>query len=130
MTRHQLHRYGPDADTRADPARAKGRRLVVTERARDALARLCHDRGRQALLLRWPGGAATLPLTLYSPGRFDVIIGHVASCPIYADVRQLGSSVVWSAVLDVDRSVWHPEWPLLRLDLAADEPAPTPMVVA
>lgn len=90
-------------------------RLAVTDRARRALVRLCHDHGQQALLLSWPGGAATIPLEHYSPGHFDVIIGHVASCPIYVDVRQLGSTPIRSAVLDVDRSAWRRDWPLLRL---------------
>jgi hypothetical protein len=29
-----------------------------------------------------------LPLSLYTPAAFDVIIGHIARCPIYVDVRQ------------------------------------------
>ena len=127
MTPQQLQQ--PSADPydsevgRLDPGGARPRRLAVTDRARYAVARLCHDHGRQALLLRWPGGAAVLPLTLYAPEQFDVIIGHVACCPVYADVRQLASSVTWSAVLDVDPSVWHRKWPLLRLEIADDEPA-------
>jgi len=107
------------------PARAgaAGRRLAVTDRARHALVRLCRDHGRQALLLCWPGGAVTLPLRLYAPGRFDVIIGHVARCPIYVDVRQLGYTATKYAVLDAERAVCHREWPLLRLERAARAPA-------
>jgi hypothetical protein len=66
------------------------RRLSVTEGARQAMVRLGRDNRQPAVVLSWPGGAAHLPRTLYRPGRFDVIIGHVAGCPIYADVRQLG----------------------------------------
>ncbi|HEY7045834.1 MAG TPA: hypothetical protein VH373_01340 [Jatrophihabitantaceae bacterium] len=127
MTPQHLRQRRADADPselgRLYPAGARPRRLAITDRARNALARLCRDHGRQALLLSWPGGAATLPLTLYAPGQFDVIIGHVACCPIYADVRQLGGSVTSSAVLDIDPSVWHRKWPLLRLELAAGGPA-------
>ena len=95
-----------------------GHRLHVTDRARDALVRLGHDHGRQVLLLSWPAGAVALPLALYAPGRFDVIIGHVARCPIYVDVRQLGCTT-GSAVLDVRQTVCDREWPLLRLQPAA-----------
>jgi hypothetical protein len=55
-----------------------GGRLVVSDAARDAIGRLCRDDRRQALLLCWPGGVACLPVSLYAPAAFDVIIGHLA----------------------------------------------------
>src|SRR5262249_18295129 len=68
----------------------RGGRLVVTDAARDAIRRLCRDTGRQALVLSWPGGAVCLPSSLYTPTAFDVIIGHIARCPIFVDLRRLG----------------------------------------
>jgi hypothetical protein len=68
----------------------RGSSLVLTDAARDAIRRLCRDTGRQALLLSWPGGAVRLPPSLYTPSPFDVIIGHIARCPIFVDLRRLG----------------------------------------
>lgn len=90
---------GPESH--ANPATA---RLMVTPRARRALARICGIKGRQALVLSWPGGATCLPAATYEPGAFDVIIGHVAGCPIHSDVRQLDYYRDRSAVIDTSRT--------------------------
>ena len=118
MTRTESTSPGAPGSPGSPGGANSGHRLHVTDRARDALARLGHDHGPQALLLCWPGGAVALPPALYVPGRFDVIIGHVARCPIYVDVRQLGCTT-GSAVLDVRETVWDRDWPLLRLRPAA-----------
>jgi hypothetical protein len=95
---------------------------MVTDAARDAIRRVCRQTGRQAVLLSWPGGAACLPSSLYTPAAFDVIIGHIARCPIYVDVRQLRFSAGARVVLDATQA-W-PQRPLLRLRPAGrPEPA-------
>jgi uncharacterized protein (DUF779 family) len=100
----------------------RGGRLVVTDAARDAIRWLCRDTGRQALLLSWPGGAVCLPSSLYTPSAFDVIIGHIARCPIFVDLRQLRVSAGARVVLDATHG-W-PRRPLLRLRPAGrPEPA-------
>jgi len=91
----------------------RGGRLVVTDAARDAIRRLCRDTGRQALLLSWPGGAVCVPSSLYTPTAFDVIIGHIARCPIFVDLRRLGFPAGARVVLDATHG-W-PRRPLLRL---------------
>jgi uncharacterized protein (DUF779 family) len=91
----------------------RGGRLVVTDAARDAISWLCRDSGRQALLLSWPGGAVCLPAALYTPTAFDVIIGHIARCPIFIDLRQLRFSAGARVILDASQA-WRRR-PLLRL---------------
>ena len=93
----------------------RGGRLVVTNRARDAIRCLCRAGGLQALVVAWPGGVACLPVARLSPSEFDVILGHIAGCPVYADVRQLGSFADTPAVLDLAAPMSWPERPLLQL---------------
>lgn len=76
-------------------------RLFVTARARRVLGRLRRDCGPHALLLSWPGGVTCLPAAMFVPSMFDVIVGHVAGCPIHADLRQLACYRDRRAVLDV-----------------------------
>jgi len=89
--------------------------LVVTDRARDAIRYLCRAGGPQALVVAWPAGVAYVPVAMFSPSEYDVIIGHIACCPVYADVRQLGFFADRHAVLDVAESMRSRERPLLRL---------------
>jgi hypothetical protein len=111
-----------DSSERVD---VRGGRLVVTDAARDAVRRLCRDTGRQVLLLSWPGGAVCLPSSLYTPTAFDVIIGHLARCPIFVDLRQLGFPAGARVVLDATHA--GPRRPLLRLRPAGrPEPARRP----
>jgi len=98
-----------------DCGAGRGGRLVVTDRARDAIRCLCRAGGLQALVVGWPAGAAYLPVAMFSRNDFDVIIGHVARCPLYADVRQLGFFADRHAVLDVAETMNWREQPLLRL---------------
>jgi uncharacterized protein (DUF779 family) len=93
----------------------RGARLVVTDRARDAIRCLCRAGGLQALVVAWPVDVTCLPVAMFSPSEFDVILGHIAGCPVYADVRQLGSFADRHAVLDVAESMRWRERPLLRL---------------
>src|SRR2546430_5129559 len=92
----------------------RGGRLVVTDRARDAIRCLCRASGPQALVVAWPA-VTCLPVARFSPSEFDVILGHLAGCPVYADVRQLGSFADTPAVLDLAEPMRWPERPLLRL---------------
>jgi hypothetical protein len=96
-------------------------RLVVTGRARDAIGYLCRAGGPQALVVAWPAGVACLPVAMFSRSEFDVIITHVACCPVYADVRQLGVFADRHAVLDVAESMRWRERPLLRLRAACGD---------
>lgn len=92
-----------------------GARIVVSDRARDAIRCLCRADGPQALVVAWPGGVAYLPAAMFSRSEFDVILGHIARCPVYADVRQLGAFADRHAVLDLAESMEWRERPLLRL---------------
>ncbi len=90
-------------------------RVVVTGRARRAIARTCREVGRQAVYLTWPAGATFLPAAAWRPGEFDVIVGHIARCPIYADVRQLALFAQRRAVIDVLDSRLPRRRPVLRV---------------
>src|SRR6266568_1642183 len=90
-------------------------RLVVTDRARDAIGYLCRAGGLQALVVAWTAGVECLPVAMFTPGEYDVIIGHIACCPVYADVRQLGFFADRQAVLDLAEPMRWREQPLLRL---------------
>jgi hypothetical protein len=116
------------SDSSSERVDTRGGRLVVSGAARHAIGRLCRDDGRQAVLLCWPGGVACLPLSLYTPTAFDVIIGHIARCPIYVDVRQLRFTVGTHAVLDATQAC--EQRPLLRLRPAHREPAPRRLIAA
>lgn len=78
-----------------------GARLVVTDRARRAMGRVCRDEGAQVVVLAWPGGATYLPVASYRPSKSDVVVGHIAGCPVYADLRRLGWSSRNRVVLDI-----------------------------
>lgn len=90
------------------------RRLSVTAAARRAVVRVRREVGPQAVFMSWPAGATYVPEAAYLPGEFDVIVGHVARCPIYADVRQLAFYRDRSAVLDVHEPQ-HQGRPVLRV---------------
>lgn len=69
-------------------------------------------------MLSWPGGATYLPITCYEPGEYDVIVGHMAGCPIVVDVRQLGWSPHTRVVLDIAQGPGPGRRPLLRMRYA------------
>jgi uncharacterized protein (DUF779 family) len=102
-------------DSTVDSSAERGGRIVVTDRARDAIRSVCREGGPQALVVAWPAGVAYMPATMFSGSEFDVILGHVARCPVYADVRQLGAFADRHAVLDLAESMQWRERPLLRL---------------
>ena len=77
-------------------------RFSVTPAAHAAARRLRRAKGDQAMVLSWPAGVAYMPVEAFHAGRFDAIIGHVARCPVYADIRQV-SSYPCHLVLDVAR---------------------------
>ena len=102
-------------ESTVDSSAERGRRIVVTDRARDAIRSVCRAGGPQALVVAWPAGVAYLPAAMFSRSDFDVILGHIARCPVYADVRQLGAFADRHAVLDLAESMEWRERPLLRL---------------
>jgi uncharacterized protein (DUF779 family) len=61
---------------------------------------VCRARGPHAIRLSWPAGVSYLPAKHHAAGPYDVIVGHVAGCPVYADVRQLSLFRERRAVLD------------------------------
>jgi hypothetical protein len=91
-----------------------GDRLLITARARKALRRLCAEAGRQHLVLTWPGGANYLPAAMHHAGPYDVVVGHVARCPIYADLRQLDLFRTRYMLIDVNDCAHPPGRPLLN----------------
>ncbi len=102
-------------ESTVDSSAERGGRIVVTDRARDAIRSVCRAGGPQALVVAWPAGVAYMPAAMFSGSEFDVILGHVARCPVYADVRQLGAFADRHAVLDLAESMQWRERPLLRL---------------
>lgn len=90
-------------------------RLRITTRARRVLRRLCVDQGDQHVIVTWPAGATTIPAAMHQPGRHEVIIGHVARCPIYVDVRQLGAYRNRQLVMDIPDSTSPPRRPVFRV---------------
>lgn len=105
--------------TAARPAR----RVEFTPAARSVIAAVCWRDGPQVVLLSWPAGAAYLPASCYLPGEFDVVLGHVEGCPIYADARRLVLFSTRRVTLDADASsVSHPHPPLHARALLSWEP--------
>jgi uncharacterized protein (DUF779 family) len=84
------------------PVSTRRARLTFTPAARRALVAVSRRDGQQAVLLAWSAGAAYLPCAAYVPYAFDVILGHVAGCPIYVDARRLAMFRDERVVLDVD----------------------------
>ena len=78
-----------------------GDRLQVTVRARRALTELLRTAGPHHLVLTWPAGVALLPAGLHRPSGHEAIVGHLARCPIYVDLRQVATWPTRQAVLDV-----------------------------
>lgn len=102
------------------------RRLRVTRHARRAVAEVRRSRGPVAIRLSWPSGVAYLPTRHHSASPYDVIIGHVAGCPVYADVRQLTLFRDRRAVLDARARAplfTAARRPVLRLSSAPAEDA-------
>jgi hypothetical protein len=92
--------------------------------ARAALRSACNNKGRQSVLLSWPGGATYLPSRCFEPGPFDVIVGRVVGCPVYADRRQLGLFLDSKVVIAAARPAPDVLVPLsVRVEPLTDESA-------
>jgi uncharacterized protein (DUF779 family) len=89
------------------------RKVAFTPAARRVLAAVCRRDGQQAVLLAWPAGVAYLPLEHYVPNAFDVIVGHVEACPVYADTRRLALFRNSHVVLDATAGSPSPRHPTL-----------------
>jgi uncharacterized protein (DUF779 family) len=96
-------------------------KVAFTPAARRALTTVARRDGPQAILLAWPAGAAYLPRADYVPHIFDVIVGHVAGCPIYVDTRRLAMFSDQRVVLDADSAPRSDAHPVL-----VAQPAPMP----
>ena len=97
-----------------NPAEARSGRIVFSTSARSAIVAACRGGGRQAVLLSWPAGATYLPRECYRQGEFDAVVGHVAGCPIYADVRRLALYADRRVMLDAERNSRGRPHPPLR----------------
>ncbi|MEO6704176.1 MAG: hypothetical protein ABI140_13385 [Jatrophihabitantaceae bacterium] len=88
--------------------------LLVSDSARSAISTLCRDRGRHAILLGWPTGVGYLPADSFAPRDCDVIIGHVAGCPVYVDLRDRAQLAAPRLVLEVAAGPPDRRTPVLR----------------
>jgi hypothetical protein len=98
--------------------RGSRRRVRVTVRARRALRDLVAQSGPQHVIVSWPAGATTLPATMHTVSPHEAIVGHVAGCPIFVDVRQVSLFRNRRGLLDVPVPSRHHCRPLLRLQTA------------
>lgn len=71
-----------------------------TAAATATLAEVCRRDGAQVVLLAWPAGATYLPRDHYVPDEFDVVLGYIAGCPIFADTRRLALFPSHNIMLD------------------------------
>ena len=70
-------------------------------------------------MLAWTGGATYLPRAAYRPTKYDVVVGHIAGCPVYADMRRLSWSGRTRVVLDVVEMPRPGRRPLLQVRAVA-----------
>ena len=99
-------------------------RVDFTPTARVTLTATRRREGPQTVIVSWPAGAAYLPTTCYNPDAGDVLPGHVAGCPIYADTQRLQLYPAHRMLLDADPSGPYRLHPPLRLRPAAASPRP------
>ena len=86
-----------------------------TPAARATITSACRREGTQTVIVSWPAGAAYLPSACYTPTHGDVLLGHVAGCPIYADTQRLQMYPTGRMLLDADPGRAHRPRPPLRL---------------
>jgi len=94
---------------------APGVLVRFTASARATITAACRREGSQTIVVSWPAGAAYLPTTCYTPAAGDVLIGHIAGCPIYADTQRLKLHPTHRMLLDADAGRAHRPRPPLRL---------------
>ena len=101
---------GPPAAVQISPPPVRRRttadRIVATPRMRARLTELVDEEGPHRVLVEWPMTARCVPAASHSASSLDVIIGHVASCPIFVDLQLL----TWffkDRVLEVDIDIEH-----------------------
>ena len=90
------------------------RLISFTGAARLVIAAACLRDRQQAILVAWPAGAAYLPNDCYVPSEFDVVLGYVEGCPVYADTRRLALFAKRRLVLDADAHSPQRPYPPLR----------------
>jgi uncharacterized protein (DUF779 family) len=78
--------------------------FACTQAASQMLAAVRRRDGLQAVVLAWPAGATYLPADRFVPGRYDVIISHIAGCPVYLDARRAALFRDHRVVLDAAKS--------------------------
>ena len=108
-----------------EPTTGRFPRLGVSPAAQTAVAAACQRGERQVVVLDWPSGVTCRPRRQYRPGDHDAIIGHVAGCPVYADLRGLARFPARGVLLDAEPpSPAHP-YPTLRA-VAVPDASPAP----
>ena len=86
-------------------ARRHARRTPGPHRRRAGRGRAVVPRARAASAAAALARRCAVPAAFaYAPAALDGIIGHIARCPIYVDVRQLRSTVGTQAVLDATQA--------------------------
>jgi hypothetical protein len=91
------------AGSRVNSSDAARLRVTATADARRELEGFGGEAGPQVLLLSWPPVAVSIPARLYAAGPTHVTLGHIAGCPVQADLRQLRHFGAAPVVLDVAR---------------------------
>lgn len=104
----------PGPSTANAPSVRLAGRLLFTLRARSVIRQLSRNGRPQCVHVCWPGGVTCLPAGVYQPGPCDVIVAHVAGCPVYADVRQLALFRDRCLVVDAPDRARPPRLPMLR----------------
>lgn len=97
------------------PGSRLGNKLLVTVRARVGLRRLVAQAGAQHLVVSWPAGVTAVPAAGRVPGPYEVIVGHVAGCPMYADLRQLALFRRRRVLIDLPEPAQGRQRPLFHL---------------
>jgi uncharacterized protein (DUF779 family) len=81
-------------------------RITATPAARDAIERLCNDRGERVMFVQSAGCCAgstpmCYPIAEFVTGDIDVLLGELEGCPVYIDRRLDEAWQRRSFVLDV-----------------------------
>jgi len=90
-------------------------RIAVTPRATRAVSNTRKSLGDHTVVMTWPAGATMLPADQFVPSAFDVIVGHVAQCAVFADARQLELFAAHHVLIDVETNPRPSRRPILRV---------------